>query len=109
MNPRYQRVQNADSWIDHRPPGIVPTGTILQPQMQPRKLTIRKLTKPKDFVARSSRYCLVSQEQDTDGELETKLYKVNSIITLFFEECTVFIHIAGRRVADLWRRGTDHI
>ncbi|XP_011158511.1 kinesin-like protein KIF23 isoform X2 [Solenopsis invicta] len=81
VNPRYQRVQNADSWIDHRPPGIVPTGTILQPQMQPRKLTIRKLTKPKDFVARSSRYCLVSQEQDTDGELETKLYKADVLPT----------------------------
>lgn len=81
VNPRYQQVKNADRWIDHRPAGIVPTGTILQPQTQPRKRTIRKLTNPKDFVAKSSRYCLFSQEQDADGELETKLYKANVLPT----------------------------
>jgi len=84
VNPRYQRVQSADRWIDHRPAGIVPTGTILQPKTQPHKRTIRKLTNPKDFMARSSRYCLLSQEQDVDGELETKLYKVSSVIALFW-------------------------
>ncbi|XP_018317203.1 uncharacterized protein [Mycetomoellerius zeteki] len=67
VNPRYQRVQNADRWINHRPTRIVPTGTILQPRTQPHKRTIRKLTNPKDFMARSSRYCLLSQEQDADG------------------------------------------
>ncbi|XP_018355123.1 PREDICTED: kinesin-like protein KIF23 isoform X2 [Trachymyrmex septentrionalis] len=73
VNPRYQRMQNADRWINHRPVRIVPTGTILQPRSQPHKRTIRKLTNPKDFMTRSSRYCLLSQEQDANGELETKL------------------------------------
>ncbi|XP_011876469.1 PREDICTED: kinesin-like protein KIF23 isoform X2 [Vollenhovia emeryi] len=81
VNPRYQRAQNVDRWIDHRPFGIVPTGTILQPRTQPHKRTIRKLTNPKHFVARSSRYSLLSQEQDTDGELETKLYKAEVLPT----------------------------
>ncbi|KAL6259806.1 hypothetical protein P5V15_009717 [Pogonomyrmex californicus] len=81
VNPRYRRSQNADRWIDHRPIGIVPTGTILQPQTQPHKRTIRKLTNPKDFAAKSSRYCLFSQEQDVDGELETKLYKADVLPT----------------------------
>ncbi|KYN13551.1 Kinesin-like protein KIF23 [Trachymyrmex cornetzi] len=81
VNPRYQRVQNADKWINHRPARIVPTGTILQPRTQPHKRTIRKLTNPKDFMARSSRYCLLSQEQDEDGELETKLYKADVLPT----------------------------
>ncbi|XP_011705387.1 PREDICTED: kinesin-like protein KIF23 isoform X2 [Wasmannia auropunctata] len=81
VNPRYQRVQNTDRWIDHRPHGIVPTGTILQPQTQPHQRTIRKLTKPKDFLAGSSKYCLLSQEQDADGELETKLYKADVLPT----------------------------
>ena len=31
---------------------------------------------------RSSRYCLITQEADTDGELETKLYKGNVIPTI---------------------------
>ncbi|KAG5347385.1 KIF23 protein, partial [Acromyrmex charruanus] len=80
VNPR---MQNADRWINHRPARIVPTGTILQPRTQPHKRTIRKLTNPKDFMARSSKYCLRSLEQDADGELETKLYKVRFVITLF--------------------------
>lgn len=31
---------------------------------------------------RSSRYCLITQEADTEGELETKLYKGNVIPTI---------------------------
>ncbi|XP_071638039.1 uncharacterized protein [Temnothorax longispinosus] len=81
VNPRYQRVQSLGKWIDHRPTGIVPTGTILQPRTQSHNRTIRKLMNPKDFMARSSRYCLLSQEQDADGELETKLYKANVLPT----------------------------
>lgn len=107
VNPRYQRVQNTDRWINHHPTGIVPTGTILQPRTQPHKRTIRKLTNPKDFVARSSRYCLLSQEQNVDGELETKLYKVSSVSALLRR--IAFLHVAGRCIADLWRRGADSI
>ncbi|KMQ87408.1 kinesin-like protein kif23 protein [Lasius niger] len=76
VNPRYGRSQNADKWINHRPVGMVPTGTIFQPQIQPRKRIIRKLTNPNNFAVKSAKYCLYAQEQDTDGELETKLYKV---------------------------------
>jgi len=111
VNPRY-RVQNVDRWIDHRPTGIVPTGTILQPRTQSHKRTIRKLTNPKDFVARSSRYCLLSQEQDTDGELETKLYKVSLVSALpqRIVFCVIVsLHITGRGIANLRRRGTDSI
>ncbi|KAG5342720.1 KIF23 protein, partial [Acromyrmex heyeri] len=86
VNPRYQRMQNADRWINHRPARIVPTGTILQPRTQPHKRTIRKLTNPKDFMARSSKYCLLSQEQDADGELETKLYKADVLPTCGFND-----------------------
>lgn len=115
VNLRYQRTQNADRWIDHRPTGIVPTGTILQPRTQPHKRTIRKLTNPKDFVTRSSRYCLLSQEQDADGDLETKLYKViiqGPFQFNFTSENCIFLlslHVAGRCIADLWRRGADSI
>ncbi|XP_015179777.1 PREDICTED: kinesin-like protein KIF23 isoform X2 [Polistes dominula] len=74
VNPRYRRSQSVDRWIDHRPPPIVPVGTILQPIMH-RKRSVTHLTDPKDITSRASRYCLVSQNQDEDGELETKLYK----------------------------------
>lgn len=77
VNPRYRRSQNADKWINHHPVGMVPTGTLFQPQVQPHKRVVRKLTNPNNFaVKKSAKYCLYAQEQDTDGEFETKLYKV---------------------------------
>ncbi|XP_043260428.1 kinesin-like protein KIF23 [Colletes gigas] len=74
VNLRYRRSQSADRWLDHRPPGLVPVGTILQPLIR-HKLSVTQLTDPKDITDRASRYCLIAQEQDADGELETKLYK----------------------------------
>ncbi|XP_071570313.1 kinesin-like protein KIF23 isoform X1 [Temnothorax nylanderi] len=73
-NPRYRRSQSADRWIDHRPQTLVPIGTVLQPLMQ-RRRSVTQLTSPKEITDGASRYCLVAQEHDTDGELETKLYK----------------------------------
>nr|XP_034192116.1 kinesin-like protein KIF23 isoform X1 [Osmia lignaria] len=74
VNLRYRRSQSAERWVDHRPPGLVPVGTILQPFIR-HKRSVTQLTDPKDITDRASKYCLVAQEQDTDGELETKLYK----------------------------------
>ena len=76
---RYRRSQSADRWIDHRPSGLVPVGTILQPVIR-NKRSITQLTDPKCITNKASRYCLIAQEQDTDGELETKLYKVVYIL-----------------------------
>ncbi|XP_036144378.1 kinesin-like protein KIF23 isoform X2 [Monomorium pharaonis] len=73
-NPKYRRSQSADRWIDHRPQTLVPIGTVLQPMMQ-RRRSVTQLTSPKEITDGASRYCLVAQERDTDGELETKLYK----------------------------------
>lgn len=43
---------------------------------------INKLTNVKDIAnSKTSKYCLISQEQDTDGELETKLYKGDVVPT----------------------------
>ncbi|XP_078035417.1 kinesin-like protein KIF23 isoform X2 [Augochlora pura] len=74
VNLRYRRSQSAERWVDHRPSGLVPVGTILQPLLR-HKRSITQLTDPKDITDGVSRYCLVAQEQDIDGELETKLYK----------------------------------
>lgn len=80
-NPRYRRSQSAERWVDHRPGALVPIGTVLQPLMQ-RKRSVTRLTSPKEITDGASRYCLIAQEHDTDGELETKLYKV--LIRFFF-------------------------
>lgn len=79
-NLRHRRSQSADRWIDHRPNGLVPVNTVLQPMMRRRK-SIRQLTDPKDITEGRDKYCVVTQEQDTDGELETKLYKADIVPT----------------------------
>ncbi|XP_054008311.1 kinesin-like protein KIF23 [Hylaeus anthracinus] len=73
-NLRHRRSQSADRWVDHRPGALVPLGTVFQPLMR-RRRSITQLTDPKEITDGASRYCLVAQEHDTDGELETKLYK----------------------------------
>lgn len=73
-NVRYRRSQSADRWIDHRPGALAPLGTVLQPLMR-RRRSVTRLTSPKEITDGASRYCLVAQEHDTDGELETKLFK----------------------------------
>lgn len=79
-NPRHRRSQSADRWIDHRPGALVPVGTVLQPLMR-RRRSVTRLTDPKEITDGASRYCLVAQEHDTDGELETKLYKADILPT----------------------------
>ncbi|XP_033226200.1 kinesin-like protein KIF23 [Belonocnema kinseyi] len=79
-NHRYRRSQSADRWIDHRPGALVPVDTVLQPLMR-RRRSITKLTSPKEITDGASRYCLIAQNHDSEGELETKLYKADIVPT----------------------------
>jgi kinesin family protein 23 len=53
--------------------------------------------------ARTSRYCLITQEADTDGELETKLYKGDVIPTttggaqVVFDDVECLTHMSPNR------------
>lgn len=79
-NPRHRRSKSVgnEKWLEHRTPNPVPLGTVLQPYYNAKSV---KSPEMKD-MNRSSRYCLITQEADTDGELETKLYKGNVIPTI---------------------------
>lgn len=81
-NVRPRRSKSTDDrWLEHRAPNPVPLGTIFQPYYTRRKSTT-KLSNAKDFInGKASKYCLVAQGADTDGELETRLYKGNIIPT----------------------------
>lgn len=82
-NPRHRRSLSADGrgWIEHAPDKIVPMGTVMKPRIGHSK-QVHKLTNVKDITnSKTSKYCLISQEQDTDGELETKLYKGDVVPT----------------------------
>ncbi|XP_065361092.1 kinesin-like protein KIF23 [Calliphora vicina] len=81
-NKRHRRSRSAgEKWIEHRAPNPVPLGTILQPYLKNRK-SITKLQDMKDLTGhKANKYILVSQDADTDGDVETKLFKGNIIPT----------------------------
>ncbi|RZC32836.1 kinesin-like protein KIF23 [Asbolus verrucosus] len=73
---RRRRSRSAgDVWLEHNSVKPVPLGTVLQPSMKKRK-SVTKLSKASDITnPKQSKYCLIAQEQDLEGELETKVYK----------------------------------
>lgn len=81
-NRRHRRSRSAgdDFWLDHRPGAQIPLGTIMQPTMARRK-SITKLTDAKDVTEVASKYCLLTHGQDSDGDIETRLYKGDVIPT----------------------------
>ena len=78
LSARKRRSRSADHgerWLDHRPSTTLDLDTVLQPQLGHAK-SITKLTDAKDVTnSKVSKYVLTTQEQDSAGEIETKLYK----------------------------------
>lgn len=81
-NPRHRRSRSTGNelWVDHQSVRPVPLNTVMQPQMK-RKKSVTRLSEKDLADPKSEKYCLTTQEQDTDGELETKLYKGDIIPT----------------------------
>jgi kinesin family protein 23 len=66
---------------------VVELSTVMQPLMKQRK-SVTKLTDVKDITnPEISKYCLMTQDQDSSGELETRLYKV----ILFIRVCFLYM------------------
>lgn len=81
-NPRHRRSRSTgERWLEHRAANPVPLGTILQPYYSDRK-SVTKLNDARDVTnAKASKYCLISQDADTEGEVETKIFKGDVIPT----------------------------
>ena len=65
----------SENWLEHKPSSNVMSGDILQPVIKKKKT----VTTPKPKHLRSctvNRYCLEHQEEDSEGDLKTELYKV---------------------------------
>ena len=78
-NPRYRRSRSAGQvWIDHQPEKPVPTNTIMQPSNLKKGRSKTKLSE-KD-LAKSSNYALHTQDQDSDGDIEQKIFKVGTLL-----------------------------
>jgi kinesin family protein 23 len=82
-NPRHRRSRSTDKdmWLDHSPAkGAVPLNTVLQPALKKRRSVTR--LQEKDIVNnKTSKYLLTTQNQDEEGQLETRLYKADVLPT----------------------------
>lgn len=68
-------------WLEHNSIKPVPLGTVLQPSMKKRK-SLTKLSKATDITnPKQSKYCLLTQGMDQEGDLETKVYKGDIVPT----------------------------
>ncbi|KAK5641485.1 hypothetical protein RI129_010032 [Pyrocoelia pectoralis] len=64
-----------DIWLEHNAVKPIPLQTVLQPSMKRRK-SVDRLKKASDVTnPKQSKYCLIAQESDGAGDVETKLYK----------------------------------
>jgi len=80
-NPRYRRSRSAGQqvWHDQQPTKPVPTNTIMQPSNLKKRRSKTKVSE-KDLL-KCSNYAVTTQEQDSDGDIETKIYKGDIIPT----------------------------
>lgn len=67
-----RRSKSAEMWLDHKPPTVTKTDTVLQPKMQ-RKKSVSKVEL--NDAKKSSKYVLTHQQQDEHGEIRTNLIK----------------------------------
>ncbi len=64
----------SENWLEHKPSSNVNSGDLLQPVIKKKKTVTTP--KPKHLKSSANRYCLEHQEDDSEGELNTKLFKV---------------------------------
>nr|XP_054752223.1 kinesin-like protein KIF23 isoform X1 [Lytechinus pictus] len=78
---RHRRSRSASNsiWIDHQPIETLDTETVLQPN---KSKNAKRVSNPslKD-IRKTDNYMLTHQEEDSAGELETKIYKAEVIPT----------------------------
>lgn len=77
-NPRYGRARSTDRdvWLEHTDRSVViKSQTVFQPVMK-KKRSVNKLNTAADIKGVTN-YCLYTQEADSDGDIQTKLYKVS--------------------------------
>lgn len=75
------RAKAGDVWLEHNSIKPIPLNTVMQPSMKKRK-SVDKLKKAADVTnAKQTKYCLIAQESDGAGDVETKLYKGDIIPT----------------------------
>lgn len=84
-NPR-RRSRSAEpskDWLHHQPVQTLETGTVFQPTGYKKRKSVTALTDVKDITSpKTAKYSLITQDQNSDGELETHLFKADVLPTV---------------------------
>ncbi|KAK2559461.1 Kinesin-like protein KIF23 [Acropora cervicornis] len=73
----HRRSKSSDCWIEHKPATHMETDTVLQPSLKNKKTVSRP--EGKDFKdTNATNYVLAHQEEDSGGEIQTKMIKTAS-------------------------------
>lgn len=83
INPRHNRSLSCSSmqWIHHKPQGTIDTGTVLKPKFKNGK-SVRNLRSSDILSKNVAGYSVVHQDADSNGEVETSVYKGQIISTV---------------------------
>ena len=66
----------SENWLEHKPATTVQSGDVLQPVLKKKKTV--STPRPRDFKSKQAdKYCLQHQEEDSEGDVKTALYKVS--------------------------------
>ncbi|XP_020602106.1 kinesin-like protein KIF23 [Orbicella faveolata] len=92
IKSRHRRSKSSDCWIEHKPSTHLETDTVLKPQIKNKKTVSRPAEK--DFKAtNATNYVLSHQEEDSAGEIETKLIKGDVYKTVGGGHCIQFTEV----------------
>lgn len=78
VRAKHRRSRSSDYWLEHKPTETLATNTVMQPNLKNKKTV--DMPKVKDFkhiwnMPSTPNYILTHQEEDSSGEIETKLIK----------------------------------
>ena len=73
VRSKHRRSRSTDFWLNHKPSDTVGTDTVMQPVMKYKK-TVKNVPHSKDLKV-APNYILTHQEEDSSGEVCTKLIK----------------------------------
>ncbi|RMX60002.1 hypothetical protein pdam_00001163 [Pocillopora damicornis] len=92
IKSRHRRSKSSDCWIEHKPLTHLETGTVMKPSIKNKKTVARP--GEKDFKdTNATNYVLAHQEEDSAGEIETKLIKGDVYKTVGGGHCIQFTEV----------------
>ena len=84
--------------MDHQAANAVPTNTIMQPSNLKKKRSVTKLSERDLLDPKTSNYALTTQEQDSDGDIVTTIYKVLHIFAFQNYQLKAFLIMINCRL-----------